>query len=75
MTSPSPLLSSLMVILQCKYVDKDGRLDVVEKEEFRSSPDQQVIPDDNLLTVSVIIISYIIFFFLMLYLRDISKRL
>ena len=42
-TSPSPLLSSLMVILQCKYVDKDGRLDVVEKEEFRSSPDQDVV--------------------------------
>ena len=31
------------VILQCKYVDKDSRLDVVEKEEFGTSPDQDVV--------------------------------
>ena len=29
----------IMVILQCKYVDKYSWLDVVEEEEFRSSPD------------------------------------
>ena len=33
------------MILQCKYVDKYGRLDVVEEEEFRSSPDQNVVSD------------------------------
>jgi len=32
-------------ISQCKDVDENSRLDVVEEKEFGSSPDDQVIPE------------------------------
>ena len=31
--------------LQCEYIDQYGRLDVVEEEELRSSPNENVVSD------------------------------
>ena len=39
-----PPVSSLPV-LQCQDVDQNCRLDVVEEKKFRSSPNQEIIPE------------------------------